>query len=192
MNLGEEWSIRFPLDELPAVSMPKLVSWTESENKAVKYHSGTAIYQKIVEVSQQQLSGKKALLLDLGNVEVIAKVLVNGVDCGIAWKTPYQVDVTDALQAGTNTIEITVANLWVNRILGDQQYSDDLEWTDDTGSTAAGQGLKNIPNWTIQNTTRPSAERKTFYAWKWPHLTKDKELLPSGLLGPVKLIAKPE
>ena len=123
-------------------------------------------------------------------MQVIAQVTLNGMDCGIAWKKPYRIDVTGALKPGKNTIEITVANLWVNRLIGDQRFPDDLEWTDDTGSTAKGQGLTHIPNWVKTGGERPEPRRKTFYAWKWPHMTADRELLPSGLLGPVNLIVE--
>ena len=95
----------------------------------------------------------------------------------------------DVCKPGKNSIEITVANLWVNRMIGDQRFPDDLEWTDDTGSTAKGQGLVSIPDWVKSGGQRPEPRRKTFYAWKWPHMTADKELLPSGLLGPVTLTA---
>jgi hypothetical protein len=115
-------------------------------------------------------------------------VKVNGTDCGIAWKRPYRVEVTDALKAGRNTIEITVANLWVNRLIGDQRFPDDLEWTTETGSTAAGLGLASIPEWVKVGGPRPEPRRKAFYAWKWPHITADKALLPSGLLGPVRMV----
>ncbi len=46
---------------------------------------------------------------------------MNGIDLGILWKTPYKVDVTDAIKPGENDIEIKVTNLWVNRMIGDQQ-----------------------------------------------------------------------
>ncbi len=128
--------------------------------------------------------------LDLGNVHVIAQVTVNGMDCGIAWKKPYRVEVTEAIKPGKNSIEITVANLWVNRMIGDQRFPDDLDWTDDTGSTAKGQGLTHIPGWVKTGGERPERRRKTFYAWKWPHMTTGKKLLTSGLLGPVKLIVE--
>jgi hypothetical protein len=57
--------------------------------------------------------------LDLGTVEVMAQVILNGRDLGILWRPPYRVDVTDALKPGSNTLEIRVANLWPNRMIGD-------------------------------------------------------------------------
>ena len=51
-----------------------------------------------------------------------------------------------------------------------------------------GKGFNTIPDWVKQKKERPDSQRKAFYAWKWPHMTADKELLPSGLLGPVTLL----
>jgi hypothetical protein len=87
-------------------------------------------------------------------------------------------------------LEIKVANLWVNRLIGDNQFPEDCEWTSNTGSTADGLGLAKMPEWVVNNTPRPT-QRKAFVAWKWPHLAK-KELLPSGLLGPVRLVTMAE
>lgn len=190
-DLSEDWTVNFQLVKTNLTeSMPKLVSWTELKNESAKYHSGNATYRKTFDWKPNahlDSGDRSTLSLDLGNVQVIARVVVNGRDCGIAWKKPYRVDVTDALKPGENTIEITVANLWVNRIIGDQHYPDDLEWTSQTGSTAAGLGLAYIPDWVKNKSERPHPERKAFYGWRWPHLTADKKLLPSGLLGPVRL-----
>jgi hypothetical protein len=46
---------------------------------------------------------------------------VNGVDLGTAWKKPFRIDITAALRPGRNAVEIDVANLWVNRLIGDAQ-----------------------------------------------------------------------
>jgi hypothetical protein len=48
-------------------------------------------------------------------------VLVNGACLGILWKAPYRIDLTDALKAGANDLEIRVTNLWPNRMIGDKQ-----------------------------------------------------------------------
>jgi hypothetical protein len=61
------------------------------------------------------------LFLDLGDVKNLAEILVNGQSLGIAWHEPYRVDVTRALRAGDNRIEIKVTNAWVNRLIGDEQ-----------------------------------------------------------------------
>ena len=74
--------------------------------------------------------------------------------------------------------------------IGDQRLKDDHVWTTETGSTANGMGLKAIPDWVINKTERPVKERETFYAWQWRHINKNKPLLSSGMLGPVKLIAQ--
>ena len=61
-------------------------------------------------------------ILQLGDVKNLAEVSVNGVPCGIAWKAPFTVDIPEgALRKGENRLEIRVANLWVNRIIGDRQ-----------------------------------------------------------------------
>jgi len=57
----------------------------------------------------------------LGEVKELAEVFVNGKSIGICWRAPYRIDLEKALHAGDNTIEIKVANLWVNRLIGDQQ-----------------------------------------------------------------------
>ena len=48
-------------------------------------------------------------------------MIVNGKSLGIVWKKPFRVDVTDVLKPGENKLEIKVTNLWVNRLIGDQQ-----------------------------------------------------------------------
>ena len=54
---------------------------------------------------------------------VMANVTLNGRQMGTLWKSPFRIDVTTALTAGQNTLEIAVANLWVNRLIGDQQFA---------------------------------------------------------------------
>jgi hypothetical protein len=183
MDLSGGWTVGFP--ENKTIKMPNLISWTGLEDDALKHHSGTATYRKAF--TTDVAAGESTLVLDLGDVQVIASVSVNGKDCGIAWKRPYQVDITGALKPGDNTLTVTVANLWVNRIIGDQRHPDDVEWTSETGSTAAGQGLVKVPDWVKYQTPRPNPDRQAFYGWKWPHMKADRELLPSGMLGPVRL-----
>jgi hypothetical protein len=94
-----------------------LCSYTDFEEPGIKYFSGIATYKNTLKAPA--VSGKA--ILDLGNVQNLAEVYVNGQFCGYAWKEPYRVDVTSALKEGDNALEIRVANTWPNRLIGDQQ-----------------------------------------------------------------------
>ncbi len=193
VDLSGPWEVSFPegWGAPERIEIPELICWTGHEDYDVRHFSGTATYRKELDLHDDLFKDDVVLTLDLGAVEVLAEVWVNGRNLGVLWKQPYAVEVTDALQPGNNDMEIRVTNLWVNRILGDRRYPDDLEWTGDTGSTARGEGLAEFPDWVIDGTARPASERKTFVTWRWPHM-EDKELLPSGLLGPVRVIAEIE
>jgi hypothetical protein len=69
--------------------------------------------------------------LSLGDVYDVADVRVNGKECGVAWTRPYEVDVTPAVVAGENSLEISVTNTWRNRLIGDRHSSDSthVTWT---------------------------------------------------------------
>ena len=57
--------------------------------------------------------------LDLGRVMNLAQVTHNGKDLGVLWKKPFQIEITSALKADANKLEIKVTNLWPNRLIGD-------------------------------------------------------------------------
>jgi hypothetical protein len=46
-------------------------------------------------------------------------VALNGHDLGILWKPPFRVDITDSVKPGDNVLEVRVADLWPNRMIGD-------------------------------------------------------------------------
>jgi hypothetical protein len=193
INLSDHWQVFFPSGHgaPDSVIFPKLMSLSEHEQYDVKHFSGTAIYKKEFVLNRELLKRNQIITLDLGDVQVIAEVWLNGKNIGVLWKTPYAVDVTNFLRFGSNQLEIKVANLWVNRLIGDRIYPDNAEWTTKTGSTAKGKGLAKIPDWVMTNSPRPVKERKAFVAWQWPHL-QQKDLLPSGLIGPVRLVTELE
>ena len=115
------WKVDFqPERGAPATTeFPRLISCSDHEDQGIRYFSGHATYHNQVVVPPALLGSDRRLLLDLGGVEVIAEVKVNGKDCGILWHPPYEVDITEMLQAGANDLEIRVVNLWPNRIIGD-------------------------------------------------------------------------
>ena len=114
-EISGNWNVTF--DKL-SVDFPQLGSWTNSPISEVKYFSGTAIYRNSFQLSAVQ---KRQYLLDLGEVKNIAEVIVNGKNMGTLWKRPFKLDISEALHAGENHLEIKVTNLWVNRLIGDAQ-----------------------------------------------------------------------
>jgi hypothetical protein len=100
------------------VAFDALQDWSGRQEEGIKYYSGIATYRK----SFERLAGLPAhskIYLDLGTVHEIARVRLNGEDLGVVWCAPWRVEITQALKAGANHLEIEVANLWPNRLIGD-------------------------------------------------------------------------
>lgn len=81
--------------------------------------SGIGTY-RIAVLTAEQLDADR-LVLDLGVVRDIARVTVNGMDCGIAWTAPFRVDVTAGLRAGDNVVEVEIATPWRNRLIAEAE-----------------------------------------------------------------------
>ena len=130
-QLDGAWDVSFQPDRgAPAkLTLDKLMSWSESADPGVKYFSGTAVYTRTVSAPSAWFESGARLWLDLGVVKNLAEVAVNGQALGIVWKAPFRVDVTEALKPGTNAVEVKVTNLWVNRLIGDQQPSVTRKYT---------------------------------------------------------------
>jgi hypothetical protein len=121
------------------------------------------------------------MFLDLGKVEVIAEVWLNGKALGTFWKPPFLCDITGMLRTEANELEVRVTNLWPNRLIGDEQFPDDRSRN---GEWKSGV-IPAMPEWLQKGTPRPESRRLTFCTRK--HWHKDGALLPSGLLGAVTL-----
>jgi hypothetical protein len=172
------WDVEFPKGwgAPPRVTFERLISWTSHPDAGVKYFSGTAAYRRQIDIPEGMLGNGRKLYLDLGRVQVIAEVKLNGRDLGILWKPPFRLDVTGAAKTGANQLEVRVVNLWPNRLIGDDQLPQDTEWD--------GTILRRWPQWLLDGKPSPTG-RLTFTTWR--HWTKDDALIESGLLGPVLL-----
>lgn len=118
--LDDDWSLEFPegWGAPESVALPHLASWTELDmSDEARAFSGTATYRKNLNI--KKLDKKAAYLLELGAVEEIAKVKVNGQELVTLWCEPYSADITSALHKGDNEIEIEVTNTWFNRLVFD-------------------------------------------------------------------------
>lgn len=183
LDLSGNWTVRFGKDAEPVV-MDKLVSWTE--NPATKGFSGVATYEKTIDVAPEMLKDGLSLSLTLGQaiapqdsgaggrgssqrfaaaleapVREAAVVYVNDQRVGSIWAPPYALDVTGKLRSGDNTIRIEAANLAVNYMVA-----------------------HGYPNYNLEGV------RKQFGNRFDPQDLNQLRPLPSGLLGPIQLVAR--
>ena len=153
------------------IDFNKLQDWTDHEMRGIKYYSGMATYKKTFIIDE--LKDKKHYI-DLGVVNDIARVKLNGKDIGVVWCVPWRIDISTALKEGEKKLEIEVANRWINRLLGDR--SEPKKYTRTLKFENGLMGGK-VYQTDIYTFTKESALRSF----------KFTEPLSSGLLGPVTI-----
>jgi hypothetical protein len=179
VDLSSDWTVRFGKDAEP-VAMRRLASWTEDPN--TKDFSGVATYEKTITVPAEMLKEGLSLSLDLGPAVALqgdgrgqrgfaaailapvceaAVVYINNERIGSLWMPPFSLDVTGKLKAGDNNLRIEVANLALNYMAAHL-----------------------YPNYDL------AAVRQAFGNRFDPQDLNNLRALPSGLLGPIQLIAR--
>jgi hypothetical protein len=116
-----EWTLKFdPLQGGPSqpVKYKQLQSWSASEDAAIRYYSGSVVYSKTF-YWKNTVTVNKPVYIYFDSINNIATVRLNGKDCGIIWTYPFRADISPALKAGMNKLEVEVTNTWANRIIGD-------------------------------------------------------------------------
>ncbi|MCB0732534.1 MAG: glycosyl hydrolase, partial [Ignavibacteriae bacterium] len=178
LTLNGSWDVSFdPKFGGPEkIKFETLYDWTDHKNRGIKYYSGIAKYSKKFNLSAETINEKK-LFLDLGTVNDIARIKLNGKDIGVIWCAPWRIDISDAVVLGENDIKIEVANRWINRLLGDKQPAD-----------------ANVRKVKFENGFLGSKEfltgRYTFTIEEAMKSFKFEKPLSSGLLGPVTIQQK--
>lgn len=175
MDLGKDWNLSVD-GGLSSRLLTCLKSWSEMEEEPYRFFSGSASYARSFYLEEALAENSRALL-DLGRVEVIAEVRVNGQNAGTLWHAPYQVDITPYLLEGTNELEVVVTNQYANRLIGERRFADQLHWH--------GNGvLAQFPKW-VYGENEFSVTHASFTTYSpWDEETP---LLKAGLIGPVKL-----
>ncbi|MGQ1948326.1 glycosyl hydrolase [Geofilum sp. OHC36d9] len=177
-DISNQWKIQFPKESgiKKTFDMPVLKSLIKCSDFDVQHFSGTCIYHRVFRLDS--ILDQTKIMIDLGRVEVIAKVFVNGTEAGLLWKPPFQLDITGLVQHGVNSLRIEVTTLWINRLIGDENLPVENNYS-------VHNYIEKLPDWYINNELKPG-KRKTFSVWK--NYSKDKPLVESGLLGPVSVI----
>jgi hypothetical protein len=103
LTLDGPWQAEFPegWDAPQMTTFAKLQSWTESDNEGIRFFSGIATYRKTFEVPELEAK-RSRLFLELGDLAEIAEIMLNGKRLGLAWLPPYRIEISGAVQAGTN------------------------------------------------------------------------------------------
>ncbi len=162
LEVAGPWQVRFVSGgpELPqAFEMTAPGSWTKNKDPATERFGGTAVYR--TEFTVPAACAGRPVILDLGRVEVSARVRLNGRDTGHAFLTPYRVTLPGGLSVGRNEMEAEVTNLGANRIR-------DLD-------------VRQVPWRIFQDINFVDIRYKGFDARTW-------SVQDSGLIGPVRFV----
>ncbi|MCX7818619.1 MAG: glycosyl hydrolase [Kiritimatiellae bacterium] len=165
LELTGPWTVVFESGRgaPPQLVMERLTDWTEHPDPNVRFFSGRATYRHTIELDADRASSPARL--ELHRVGVIARVTVNGRNAGILWTFPWEVELTGLLRAGPNDIEIEVANVWVNRLIGDASLPPEKRTTRTNVALQPGERTVRI----------------------YQGFGANDPLVPSGLQGPVRL-----
>jgi len=145
LELNNNWSLSFPggWGAPESLSLDKLEAWKDLPvSEEGKAFSGTATYS--VSFNIDEVKPETGYLLDLGQVEMIAEVSLNGKKLQALWAPPYRLNLTDALIAGKNDLSVKVTSTWFNRLVYD-----------------AGQQEENRKTWTISGPSKDSSLRES-------------------------------
>ena len=177
LTLNGSWTVAF--DTIwggpKKIVFESLIDWTTRPEDGIRYYSGVAKYSKTFDIPDfSKLSKNSELFINLGVVKNMARVKLNGKDLGVVWTNPWQLNISGAAKEKGNLLEIEVANLWANRLIGDESMPDD--------------GVKDgkWPEWLLNGTPRTSG-RYTFTTHRF--YKKGNPLMESGLMGPVSILA---
>ena len=103
---------------LPDVPITSLKSLTEFSDPAIRYFAGDAVYTVRFRVPAGFDCFKDSLNLSIGKFGSAAKIVLNGAFMGSFWRETEELNVTKLLKP-ENVLEVTVTNLYRNRIIGD-------------------------------------------------------------------------
>ena len=161
LGIDQGWKLSF-LQSDPVIEgvfhIGQPMSWTELDRPEAKINRGTGLYT--ISFTMPEVKADE-WLLDLGNVYESARVRLNGKEVGTVWAVPMTIKVGQYLQSGENLLEVEVTNLPANRIADYDRRG--IEW-------------------------RRFEEINMVNLFYKPEKYDHWSVLPSGLVGPVKLV----
>ncbi len=145
ISLAAPWTLAFP-DGWGAPSSMKITelkAWKDLDmSSEARAFSGTVTYTTTFDVGEVKPGAH--FTLDLGRVNMIAVVSLNGKQLRTLWMSPYRIDLSEAVQPGKNTLTVEVTSTWFNRLVYD-----------------AGQPEENRKTWTINGPAKDAPLRES-------------------------------
>jgi hypothetical protein len=132
IQLSAPWDLAFPAGwgAPQSIHISELKPWKDLDmSPEAKAFSGTATYTTTFEIEQVQPATHFSL--NLGEVDMIAKVTLNGKELGTLWCTPYQLDITSPIVPGKNSLKVEITSTWFNRLAYDAALPEEKRktWT---------------------------------------------------------------
>lgn len=124
------WKLTFPAGwgAPESVQANDLKPWKDLDISAEgKAFSGTATYTTTF--TADSVASNKDYILDLGNVDMVASVTVNGKQLGNRLAPPYKFNLKDVLKPGQNSLTVEVTSTWFNRLVYDAGQPEDKRKT---------------------------------------------------------------
>jgi len=131
IDISNNWNIKFnpEMGGPESHQLEKLTTWSDMDHEGIRYYSGSASYGREFSIGAETLSNDAEAFVVFEEIQEMARVFVNGNDCGIVWTPPYKARITPFLKAGTNKITVQVINTWNNRIVGDLRNPEEKTFT---------------------------------------------------------------
>ncbi len=163
ISLPNSWTVSFEegWDAPQQIEMDKLSSLHTHIHQGISTYAGIIEYQTTFSLTDDP-DTNRVWLLDLGEVNEVADVTINGDSLATGSFYPFLYDISDSIKR-ENTLVISVATLLNNRLVGD--------------------GRKKPEERRIQSNID-----KLPSPWSTP--LGEAPLKPTGLIGPVKIIGK--
>lgn len=124
------WTLRFPAGwgAPEEMELTELKPWNKLDmSDEARAFSGTAVYETTFEMPAK--TSGAVYTLDLGRVDMIAAVTVNGREVQTLWAPPYRTDISGCIREGRNTIRVEVTGTWFNRLVYDAGQDPDRRKT---------------------------------------------------------------
>lgn len=119
-TISGTWDVTFAGSVNPPFqrTFDRLVDWTSSSEKEIRYFCGKATYGLSFNFDGKQPG---PWFLNLGRVESLARIRLNDREVATLWCHPYRAGVSEFLVKGENRLEIEMVNPWWNQLIGDEQ-----------------------------------------------------------------------